>query len=312
MGRSWIRLALVLVTGGVLTGIAGPAAAVLGVAAVVSVLLLARLFSRSAALSKANVALAARAADAEQANQAKSRFLANMSHELRTPLNAIIGFADLMHDERIGPVSDDHRECLADIRTSARHLLHLINEVLDLARIESGRVALDVRAIDPAKVASTCVDSLRPLAAERDISVSLETEPLGTVLLDPARLKQVLLNYLSNALKFTPAGGSVTVRIRRQRDQLLLEVSDSGPGVHPAHQERVFGEFEQLAGYGQGGTGLGLSVTKRIVEAQGGTVGVHSAGRGSTFYARLPLRSSTRPAGPLPDRATADVQLVAR
>ncbi len=273
-----------------------------GLAALVCVFLLLRLSSRSSALAKANVELAARSAEAEQANNAKSQFLATMSHELRTPLNAIIGFADLMHDGRLGPVSEQHRESLDDIRGSARHLLDLINEVLDLARIESGRIMLDIQSTDPVDVVSAAIDSLRPLAAERNLAVTMQAQSIDNVLLDPARLRQVVLNYLSNAIKFTPEGGLVQVRVLRQNDELVLEVIDTGGGIAPEDQERVFGEFEQLHGAAYGGTGLGLAVTKRIIEAQGGTVGVHSTpGHGSTFYARIPVATVLQPAPDMSD-----------
>ncbi|MGZ4344502.1 MAG: sensor histidine kinase [Solirubrobacteraceae bacterium] len=273
-----------------------------GVAALVCVFLLLRLSSRSSALAKANVELAARSAEAEQANNAKSQFLATMSHELRTPLNAIIGFADLMHDGRLGPVSEQHRESLDDIRGSARHLLDLINEVLDLARIESGRIMLDIQSIDPVDVVSAAIDSLRALAAERNLAVTMEAQSIDNVLLDPARLRQVVLNYLSNAIKFTPEGGLMQVRVLRPNDELVLEVIDTGGGIAPEDQERVFGEFEQLHGAAYGGTGLGLAVTKRIIEAQGGTVGVHSTpGHGSTFFARIPVATVPRPAPDMSD-----------
>jgi signal transduction histidine kinase len=264
--------------------------AAFGIVAAVCAFLLVRLSARTSDLARANVELAQRNAEVEEANRAKSRFLANMSHELRTPLNAIIGFADLMYDGRVGALSEDHRGYLADIRGSAHHLLHLINEVLDLARIESGRMMLDIKDIEPEEIAAQCVDAVRPLAAENEISVSLEALPVGIVLLDPARLRQVLLNYLSNAIKFTPASGSVKTRLRREGGELVIEVSDTGPGIAPGDQQRVFEEFEQLSHRRQGGTGLGLAVTKRIVEAQGGSVGLRSApGRGSTFIARLPV-----------------------
>jgi signal transduction histidine kinase len=264
------------------------------IAAAICLILLVRLFSRSDELTRANLKLGERNAEIERANQAKSQFLASMSHELRTPLGSIIGFAELMQSERHGSLSDQHREFLTDVTGSAHHLLDLINEVLDLARIESGRITLTPQPIDPAIVAADCVDGMRSVASERDIELTLAAEPIGIVELDPARLRQVLLNYVSNAIKFTPEGGSVVVTVRSEGGNLLIEVSDTGAGIAPRDQQRVFGEFEQVrrsgGGHHPGGTGLGLAVTKRIVEAQEGVVGVRSTqGLGSTFYARIPI-----------------------
>ncbi len=272
-------------------------------AAAVCLLLLVRLFSRSDQLTRANLALEQRNAEIQRANQAKSQFLANMSHELRTPLGSIIGFSELMQSERHGTLSDQHRDFLSDITTSAHHLLDLINEVLDLARIESGRITLNPQAIDPVAVATDSVEGMRSVAAEREISLTLAAEPIGLVSLDPARLRQVLLNYLSNAVKFTPEGGSILASVRVEDETLVVEVSDTGTGIAEADQERVFGEFEQVrrqGGHHPGGTGLGLAVTKRIVEAQGGQVGVRSTqGAGSTFYALIPIAGRTVDAGNL-------------
>ena len=287
MARSWLQMSILVVVNVILAAlVAGLAmalqidavSAALGAVALTSLTLAARVVWRSATLARGIVELADRRREAERANQAKSRFLASMSHELRTPLNAIIGFADLMHDERLGPVSDQHRECLDDIRGSARHLLDLINEVLDLARIESGQdhASTSKRSIR-CRWLSSRVDSLRPLASEGNLYLALEARPMGTVMLDPARMRQVLINYLSNAIKFTPEGGSVQTRLYRDREELVIEVNDTGPGIAPENYERVFGEFEQLQQSRHGGTGLGLAVTRRIAEALGGTVGVHSA-----------------------------------
>jgi signal transduction histidine kinase len=281
-------------------------------AAAVCLILLVRLFSRSDQLTRANLELGERNTEIERANQAKSQFLANMSHELRTPLGSIIGFAELMRSERHGDLSDQHREFLTDISSSAHHLLGLINEVLDLARIESGRITLNAEPIDPAVVAADCVDGMRAVAAEREIGLTLEVRPVGIVSLDPARLRQVLLNYVSNGIKFTPEGGNVAVRVGARNGDLLIEVSDTGAGIAAADQERVFGEFEQVrrqGGHHPGGTGLGLAVTKRIVEAQGGEVGVQSRqGRGSTFYARIPLQGRIVGASVGAAKPTAPVQ----
>jgi signal transduction histidine kinase/DNA-binding response OmpR family regulator len=230
----------------------------------------------------------------QEATRLKSEFLANMSHELRTPLNAIIGFAELMHDGRVGPVSATHKECLADILTSSRHLLQLINDVLDLSKVEAGKMEFRPEPIVLARLVGEVRDILRGLSAKKRIHLAIDIQPeLDEVVLDPGKLKQVLYNYLSNALKFTPEGGRVTVRGRLEgAGQFRLEVADTGIGIRPEDLGRLFVEFQQLdasASKAFAGTGLGLALTKRIVEAQGGSVGVSSiVGEGSTFHAVLP------------------------
>jgi signal transduction histidine kinase/CheY-like chemotaxis protein len=230
----------------------------------------------------------------QQATRLKSEFLANMSHELRTPLNAIIGFAELMHDGKVGPVSPTHKECLADILTSSRHLLQLINDVLDLSKVEAGKMEFRPERIELAKLIGEVKDILRGLSAHRRIQLAVEIDPaLDEVVLDPGKLKQVLYNYLSNALKFTPEGGRVTVRARLEPGgRFRLEVADTGIGIRPEDLGRLFGEFQQLdssASKAYPGTGLGLALTKRLVEAQEGRVGVSSVvGQGSVFHAVLP------------------------
>jgi PAS domain S-box-containing protein len=229
-----------------------------------------------------------------EANRLKSEFLANMSHELRTPLNAIIGFAELMHKGKVGPVSVDHREYLGDILTSSKHLLQLINDVLDLAKVESGKMELRPESVDVGKVVSEVRDILRGLAASKRLRINLQIGgDLGVVTTDPARLKQVLYNYLSNAIKFTPKGGEVSVRAESAGPDLFrIDVEDTGIGVAAENLGKLFVEFQQLdasAAKKYQGTGLGLALTKRIIEAQGGRVEVRSAaGKGSTFSAILP------------------------
>jgi protein-histidine pros-kinase len=224
----------------------------------------------------------------------KSEFLANMSHELRTPLNSIIGFAELMHDGRVGPMSDEHREYLGDILTSARHLLRLINDVLDLTKVESGKMQFFPESIDLAAVVAELKDLVRTQAAAKAIRLSTDIAPdLQNLILDQAKLKQVLYNYVSNALKFTPERGSVVIRAFGEGAHAFrIEVEDNGVGVHADDIPRLFVEFQQLdAGASKRfqGTGLGLALTKRIVEAQGGRVGVESRpGAGSRFFAVLP------------------------
>lgn len=233
-------------------------------------------------------------AELARATRLKSEFLANMSHELRTPLNAIIGFAELMHDGKVGAVSPVHQEYLGDILTSARHLLQLINDVLDLSKIEAGKMDFHPEPVNLSKVVGEVTDILRALAAQKRIHVETEVdEKIADVVTDPGKLKQVLYNYLSNALKFTPDEGRVTVRVLPEGDKYFrLEVDDSGIGIAPEDQSRLFQEFQQLdAGTSKRyqGTGLGLALTKRIVEAQDGHVGVLSKpGEGSRFYAAVP------------------------
>jgi signal transduction histidine kinase/ActR/RegA family two-component response regulator len=230
----------------------------------------------------------------EEANRLKSEFLANMSHELRTPLNAIIGFSEIMHDEKVGRISEDHKEFLGDILTSAKHLLQLINDVLDLAKIEAGRMCFDPEPVQINVIVSEVRDVLRAMASRKGIEVSIEVDPaLDDVVADASKLKQVLYNYLSNALKFTPDGGHVTVRAMAEgRAHFRLEVEDTGIGIEPDDVPRLFSEFRQLdtsSSKQYAGTGLGLALTKRIVEAQGGSVHVASMpGQGSTFSAVLP------------------------
>jgi protein-histidine pros-kinase len=241
-----------------------------------------------------------------EASRLKSEFLANMSHELRTPLNAIIGFAELMHKGRVGPVSLEHKEYLGDILTSSKHLLQLINDVLDLAKVESGTMEIRPEVVTVGRLVREVSDILRGLVASKQLTVRTEISPdIDTVRVDPARLKQVLYNYLSNAIKFSLEGGRVTIRVAPVNDELFrLDVEDNGIGIAPEEAALLFVEFQQLDGGAAKryqGTGLGLALTKRTVEAQGGRVEVRSEpGEGSTFSAILPrwMELAPRPAPP--------------
>jgi PAS domain S-box-containing protein len=237
----------------------------------------------------------------QEASRLKGEFLANMSHELRTPLNAIIGFAELMHREKVGPVSAEHKEYLGDILASSKHLLQLINDVLDLAKVESGKMDFRVEEVNLAKLAGEVRDVLRGLAANKRLRIEIDVEPtLGSVIVDPARVKQILYNYLSNAIKFTADDGKITIRMSGEGTDLFrIDVEDTGVGISADQLGKLFVEFQQLdasAAKKYQGTGLGLALTKRLVEAHGGRVAVHSTpGIGSTFSAILPR---TMPDGP--------------
>jgi len=249
-----------------------------------------------------------------EANRLKSEFLANMSHELRTPLNAIIGFADLMHRGKAGPVSAEHEEYLGDILTSSRHLLQLINDVLDLAKVESGKMDFRPVEVDLGRLVAEVRDVLRGLAATKRLRVDVHVdEDAATAFIDPARTKQILYNYLSNAIKFTPENGLITVRILAEGPDLFrLEVEDTGIGIAEESFGKLFVEFQQLdasSAKKYQGTGLGLALTKRLAEAHGGRVAVKSElGKGSKFSAVLPRTmrideelspvSSLKPGGP--------------
>ena len=229
-----------------------------------------------------------------EANRLKSEFLANMSHELRTPLNAIIGFAQLMHDGKVGPVSINHKDYLGDILASGRHLLHLINDILDLAKVEAGRLEFRPESVSLSRIVSEVKQILQALTTQKHLKVEIEISPaVENVFIDPAKLKQVLYNYLSNATKFTPDGGRLVIRARPEgSERFRLEVEDNGMGIKTDQIQKLFVEFQQLDGSmakRYQGTGLGLALTKKLIEAQGGEVGVQSIhGRGSLFYAVLP------------------------
>ncbi len=235
---------------------------------------------------------------ARSATVAKSRFLASVSHELRTPLNGIIGFSELLHDRKLGPVTEDQVDVLGDILNSSRHLLQLINDVLDLSKVEAGRMEFHPEHCRVDRLAHEVRDVVRALADKKALHLAMEVTPALTAYIDPGRFKQVLYNYLSNAVKFTPQGGSVILRIAPEGDKAFrLEVEDTGIGIGADEVPRLFQEFSQLPNSRQAdqGTGLGLALTRHIVEAQGGTVAVRSEpGHGSIFSATLPLESAIR------------------
>ena len=234
-----------------------------------------------------------------ESSRAKSEFLANMSHELRTPLNSILGFSQLLAANEVGELSDQQRDFVADIHESGRHLLRLISDVLDLSKVEAGKIELHAEETDLHGLVADVVSMARGLGQVPIVEVHLD--PMArTACLDPGRFKQVVLNYLSNAIKFSPATEPISIRLEAAGDDAVrLSVRDRGAGIAASDLGRLFVPFEQLdAGRGKkhGGTGLGLALTKQIVEAQGGTVGVESClGIGSTFHAVLPRYQPSPP-----------------
>jgi signal transduction histidine kinase len=230
----------------------------------------------------------------EQASRAKSEFLASMSHELRTPMNAILGFTEMLRDGLYGDVPAELAEPLADIHTNGRHLLGLINDVLDLSKIEAGRMDLSLEEYAVQDVVDSVRVSLRSLAFERGLEFVVRVPPdLPIAYGDGKRIRQSLMNLAGNALKFTRQG-RVEIGVEQQGDQLIYRVSDTGIGIPKHELERVFDEFRQVDGTVSrefGGTGLGLSITKRFIEMHGGRIWVDSEpGVGSTFWFSIPLR----------------------
>jgi signal transduction histidine kinase len=230
----------------------------------------------------------------EEANRHKSAFLANMSHELRTPMNAIIGFSEVLLDPAMEVSDEERRQFLSDILNSGKHLLNLINEVLDLSKIEAGRMELHVAPAALDEVLETVQSTLRPLAAKKALAFEVErADAIAPFPMDAARIKQVLVNLVGNAIKFTPERGRVWVRAVSENGAVQVEVGDTGPGVAPEDHERIFQEFQQAqttrrAGKPEG-TGLGLTLARRFVELHGGRLWVESqAGKGSRFYFTLP------------------------
>jgi len=253
---------------------------------------------------------------AERANRAKSEFISSVSHELRTPLNAIIGFSKLMLNPRVGPLNEDQQQYTQDVVQAAEHLLQLINDILDLAKIEAGKLKLELEPFSLADLLEQSLTIVRERALKHNLNLQVDFAPdvlaLPPIIADARKVKQVMYNLLSNAVKFTPDGGSVTVCARREardlkdrrktkrgtapetHERIVISVRDTGIGIAPEHQRRIFGAFEQVDSTHtreQQGTGLGLTLTKRMVEMHGGRVWFDSTvGQGSTFSFSLPLR----------------------
>ncbi|MTW11255.1 response regulator [Pseudoduganella eburnea] len=247
-------------------------------------------------LAEANHRLEQARLAAEHANAEKSRFLSNMSHELRTPLNGILGFAQILAADKLPATQLEKQRFARNIVQSGQHLLKLVNEILDLARIEAGKVPLAMEAVDLPTVLQECRMMVTPLAAKRDISLGFGMVPQKSLRADRTRLVQVLINLLSNAIKYNHEQGRVAVDCSAANgSHIRISVSDTGPGLDPDQMQHIFQPFHRLGrDEEEEGSGLGLALTRRVVEAMQGAIGVESEpGAGSTFWVELPLAPET-------------------
>jgi signal transduction histidine kinase len=253
---------------------------------------------RTRELQRALAELSRKGRQLEVASEHKSHFLANMSHELRTPLNAIIGFSQVLQQRLFGPINEKQEEYLDDILSSGNHLLSLINDVLDLSKVEAGQVELEVASLSLREALERGVVMVREPATKHGVRLSLELAPgVDLVEGDERRLRQVIFNLLSNAVKFTPEGGEIVVATASRDHEVLISVTDTGPGIPLEDHERIFEEFQQTdVGVRQReGTGLGLALSKRLVELHGGRIWVESEpGHGSRFVFTLPAKEANR------------------
>lgn len=240
---------------------------------------------------------------AQSADMAKSKFLANMSHELRTPLNAIIGFSEILEDQTFGELNEKQLRYARHIHSSGQHLLQLINEILDLAKVESGKAELHFSDVNFKRLLENSVMIIREKALRRriDIDVRIQTELSDLyVQADEVKIKQIVFNLLSNAAKFTPEGGRIQISAHLDVDQVIIRVADTGVGLKPQDQERIFAPFEQVdlsdIRKPEQGTGLGLALARSLVELHGGRIWVNSdgIGKGSTFIFTIPIRHNSQ------------------
>ena len=241
--------------------------------------------------------------EAERGSRFKDQFLSTMSHELRTPLNAVLGFSDLLIDESYGPLNDRQRRYVEHIHTGGKHLLTLISDILDLSKIEAGRMELTNESLRVEAIFGEVLSVMRPLADKKSQSLSKNSQPGLVVRADSVRFKQVLMNLLGNAIKFTPKDGSIELRAHLAGGRVRVEVRDNGPGILSAEQQRIFDAFYRLRESGKKteGTGLGLAITHRLVELHGGELTLDSElGKGSCFYFSLPVAVAIQDALPHP------------
>jgi signal transduction histidine kinase len=261
-----------------------------------SELLEERVREATAELVSQNELLRRQRLELEQASALKSQFLANMSHEFRTPLNAILGYTSLLLEGVAGPLNDKQERNLARVDSNAQHLLALINDILDISRIEAGRMPLTIESIDVATLVREVLAELEPLVARSRLTVSTTMEPdLPVVEGDRAKVKQILVNLVSNAVKFTPAGSvAIGVAAGGPEGPVRVSVADTGIGIDPSDQEKIFEDFQQADPSTErryGGAGLGLAISRRLAHMQSGRLELASQpGQGSTFTLVMPLR----------------------
>ncbi len=251
-----------------------------------------RVLERTRQLAAVNRELELRNREVERANRLKSQFLASMSHELRTPLNAVIGFSELLNEETAGPMNEKQRRYIEHVLNGARHLLQLINDILDLAKVEAGQLLLRPEVFDLAEALPEVLSTIRPLAMSKHITVEGRVAAGVNLYADRVRVKQILYNMLSNAVKFTPEGGQVWVEAQAAGKEARITVSDTGVGIPPEEHQAIFNEFYQVGTTTKGvkeGTGLGLAISRRLVEAHQGNIWVESEpGKGSRFSFTVP------------------------
>jgi two-component system, sensor histidine kinase and response regulator len=274
------------------------------------------------AVAERTAELEASKAAAESANRTKSEFLASMSHELRTPLNAVIGFSELLSEQVFGPLNERQKDYADSILVSGRHLLKLINDILDLAKVEAGHMELDLAEVPVEQALRNAETIVRPLADKKLIHLEVSAEECPRLVADPGKLNQILFNLLSNAVKFTPEGGRVAMSAAPARtspdaepDAVQISITDTGIGIGADHLERIFSEFVQVdssLSRRHAGTGLGLALTKKLVELHGGQIRVESEGEGtgSTFIVVLPIKAASEIT--LPAFSGSDVRTPAR
>jgi signal transduction histidine kinase len=236
----------------------------------------------------------------QAASRHKSEFLANMSHELRTPLNAIIGFSEMLGEQVFGELNEKQAEYVRDIHESGEHLLSLINDILDLSKIEAGRMELDLKKFDVRVALENAVTLVKERSLRHGIKLEVDIDPrLDRIVADERKFKQIMLNLLSNAIKFTPEGGTIGVAAANSAENLEVQVSDTGIGIAPEDQGHIFEEFRQVTediNQAHEGTGLGLTLTKKFVEMHGGSIEVQSqVNQGSRFTFSIPMKTQTKP-----------------